>query len=132
MTQRENKNRETALGTVGSGNVFADLGLPNADELLCKAKLVSKIAEVIDKRDMTQAQAGALMGLPQSKVSELCSGRTETYSSDRLYRLLARLGVRVTVTLEEQPDWSPADVEIVETSPSRSEREHEAEPLPAP
>jgi predicted XRE-type DNA-binding protein len=90
------------------------LGLPNADEELLKAKLVSKIADVIDKRQMTQAQAGQVMGLPQPKVSELCNGRTETYSVERLYRFLTRLGVRISVVLQEQPGWSSGKVEVVE------------------
>jgi predicted XRE-type DNA-binding protein len=113
-----NRNRKriaaTSLGRLGSGNVFADLGLPNPEEELLKAKLVSKIADVIEKRQMTQAQAGEVMGLAQPKVSELCNGRTETYSIERLYRFLTRIGVGVSVVLEEQPDWSRGKVEVVE------------------
>lgn len=104
----------TPLGRLGSGNVFADLGIANADEELLKARLVSKIADVIEKRQMTQIQAGEIMGLPQSKVSELCNGRTETYSVERLYRLLTRIGVGVSVVLEEQPGWSRGKVEVIE------------------
>jgi predicted XRE-type DNA-binding protein len=114
MRRNSKRTTATALGRLGSGNVFADLGLPNAEEELLKAKLVSKIADVIEKRQMTQAQAGDVMGLPQPKVSELCNGRTETYSVERLYRFLTRIGVGISVVLEEQPDWSKGRVEVVE------------------
>lgn len=114
--KRNSTTTTTPLGRLGSGNVFADLGLPNPDEELLKAKLVAKIAEVIEKRQMTQAQAGEVMGIPQPKVSELCNGRIETYSVERLYRLLTRVGVGVSVVLEEQPDWSRGRVDVVEAS----------------
>lgn len=123
MSRNEKRTRTTALGELGSGNVFADLGLPNAEEELLKAKLVSKIGDVIEKRGMTQAEAGEVMDLPQSKVSELCNGRTETYSVERLYRLLTRLGVGVSVVLEEQPDWSRGSIEVFEAPANESERE---------
>lgn len=67
MNRNSKRTTATPLGKVGSGNVFADLGLPNPDEELLKAKLVSKISDVIGKRELTQVQAGEVMGLPQSK-----------------------------------------------------------------
>lgn len=99
--------------------MFAGLGLPNAEEKLLKAKLVAKIANVIEKRDLTQVQAGEVMGLAHSKVSELCNGRTETYSVERLYRFLTRLGVGISVVLEEQPDWSRGSIEVIEAPSPR-------------
>ena len=120
--KRNSTTAATPLGHLGSGNVFADLGLPSPDEELLKAKLVAKIADVIEKRHMTQAQAGDVMGIPQPKVSELCNGRTETYSVERLYRLLTRIGVGVSVVLEEQPDWSRGRVDVVEAPSRESER----------
>lgn len=120
-----NRKRTTAtpLGKLGSDNVFADLGLPNPEGELLKAKLVSKIAEVIEKREITQVQAGEIMGLPQSKVSELCNGRTETYSVERLYRFLTRLGVGVSVVLDDQPDWTRGKIESVEAPSLESQHE---------
>jgi predicted XRE-type DNA-binding protein len=116
MNRNNKRTTATPLGKIGSGNVFADLGLPNPEEELLKAKLVSKISDVIDKRELTQVQAGEVMGLPQSKVSELCNGRTETYSVERLYRFLTRLGVGVSVVLEDQPGWSRGMIEVIEAS----------------
>lgn len=121
-------SRRTSLGTIGSGNVFADLGLPNPEEDFLKAKLVSKISDVIERRDLTQVEAAELMGLSQPKVSELCNGRTETYSVERLYRLLTRLGVGVSVVLEDQPDWSLGTVEVMEANNHESQHEYAAVP----
>jgi len=59
--------------TKSSGNVFADLGLPNADELLAKAELVQQIGGVIAQRHLTQAQAAKALGTTQPKVSDLLS-----------------------------------------------------------
>jgi predicted XRE-type DNA-binding protein len=123
MTQSKSRTTSTPLGKLGSGNVFADLGFPNPEEELLKAKLVSKIADVIEKRELTQVQAGEIMDLPQSKVSELCNGRTETYSVERLYRFLTRLGVSVSVALEDQPDWSQGKIEVIEEPEAESHRE---------
>ena len=109
-----NGDRNSPLGEVGSGNVFVDLGLPNPEEDFLKAKLVSKISDVIERRGLTQVEAGKLMELPQPKVSELCNGRTETYSVERLYRLLTRLGVGISIVLADRPDWVPGTVEVVE------------------
>jgi len=106
MRSNRNELRQTTIGTIGSENVFADLGLPDADNRLLKSRLVAKIDDVIEKRGLTQAEAGRIMGIPQPKVSELRNGRTNDYSVERLYRLLNNLGVGVSVVLEQRPDWT--------------------------
>ncbi len=68
----------------GSGNVFADLGLPDAEERLLKAKLASKIAELIEIKGWTQTQTAERVGLDQPKVSHLLRGRLSGFSADRL------------------------------------------------
>jgi predicted XRE-type DNA-binding protein len=120
MCSNRNKLRETAIGTIGSDNVFADLGLPDADNRLLRSRLVAKIDEVIEKRSLTQADAGRIMGIPQPKVSELRNGRTNDYSVERLYRLLNNLGVGVSVVLEELPDWTKGEV-VQEADPDLTE-----------
>jgi predicted XRE-type DNA-binding protein len=114
MRSNRNELRQTATGTIGSDNVFADLGLPDAENRLLKSRLVGKIDEVIEKRGLTQAEAGRIMGIPQPKVSELRNGRTNDYSVERLYRLLNNLGVGVSVVLEELPDWTKGEVAVRE------------------
>jgi predicted XRE-type DNA-binding protein len=91
--------KEPILIEQGSGNVFADLGLPNPDLALAKAELVRRIRDLIAERGLTQANAAALLGLDQPKVSALVRGRVEGYSIDRLFRFLNALGQRVEISV---------------------------------
>jgi predicted XRE-type DNA-binding protein len=87
-----------------SGNVFADLGLPNSDELLIKAELAHQISELIEMRHLTQSDAAKLLGVDQPKVSALMRGKLSGFSTDRLFRFLNALGsnveIRITPNLE--------------------------------
>ena len=94
------------LAETGSGNVLADLGFRDADKEVTKARLAAKIEDVIARRALTQAQAGAILGLPQPKVSLLLNGGWGSYSIERLTRYLNKLGVNVRVTLSDRPRWS--------------------------
>jgi predicted XRE-type DNA-binding protein len=82
-----------------SGNVFADLGLPDADECLAKSKLAVEIFRVVKARRLTQATTGTLLGISQPKVSALFRGRLEGFSTDRLFRFLNALGCDVQITV---------------------------------
>lgn len=82
-----------------SGNVFADLGLPDADELLAKAPLIAAIAGDVRRRGLTQARAASLIGLKQSELSRLMRGNAAGFSSDRLIEALRHLGFDVEITL---------------------------------
>ena len=59
---------------IGSGNVFADLGLPDAEKLLVKSKLMIKIRKTVRDLGLSQQEAGRRMGLPQPKVSAILRG----------------------------------------------------------
>lgn len=83
----------------GSGNVFADLGLPNPDEALAKAGLAQAIAETIERRGLTQEEAERIMGLDQPKVSAIVRGRLSGYTQDRLTRCILALGDDVEITV---------------------------------
>ncbi len=83
----------------GSGNVFADLGLPEPEEELAKAQLASHIRAVIKRRRLMQAAAAGIMGIDQPKVSALVNGRLTNFSSERLMRLLAALGQDIDITV---------------------------------
>jgi predicted XRE-type DNA-binding protein len=87
----------------GSGNVFADLGVTQPEEELTKAKLASLIRQVIERKQLTQATAGAQMGIDQPKVSALLNGRLSNFSSERLMRLLTALGQDVRITVRSKP-----------------------------
>ena len=89
--------------TESSGNVFADLGLPGADERMLKAQLAVQIRRFIEQKGWTQAEAAEEIGLDQPKVSHLLRGRLAGFSVDRLLHVLNRLGhsVEVRISAEE-------------------------------
>ena len=89
--------------TVSSGNVFADLGLPNPEEALAKAELAQKIIVLIRKRGLTQIQAAKLLGVDQPKVSALTRGQLTGFSLERLMRFLLRLGQDIKITVQDNP-----------------------------
>lgn len=96
--------RENDIPVIGSsGNVFADIGLPEAEEELTKAQLASHIRQIIRRQRLTQVAAAALMGIDQPKVSALLNGRLANFSSDRLMRLLTALGQDVDITVRAKP-----------------------------
>lgn len=82
-----------------SGNVFADLNLPNPDELLAKAELVQRICDLIAERRLTQSQTAALLGIDQPKISALIHGRLAGFSTDRLFRFLNALGQDIDIVI---------------------------------
>jgi predicted XRE-type DNA-binding protein len=83
----------------GSSNVFADLGLPNAEQDLLKAQLTLQIFRIVKARKLTQAQAGAVLGIKQPHVSALMRNRAGNFSVGRLMEFLIALGQDVTVTV---------------------------------
>jgi predicted XRE-type DNA-binding protein len=88
-----------------SGNVFADLGLANADELLLKAELVRQISNLIDVKTLTQTEAAKLLGIDQPKVSALLNGKLSGFSTERLFRFLNALGSDVEIrVIPTQPE----------------------------
>ena len=84
---------------VGSGNVFADLGLSNPEESLAKAELASRIGEAIRERRLTQTAAAAILGIDQPKVSRLQRGYLTNFSVERLMRFLTLLGQDVDIAI---------------------------------
>ena len=83
----------------GSGNVFADLGFPNPERELLKARLTLQIYRLIKDRGLTQAQAGAILGIKQPHVSGLMRGRSGNFSVERLMDFLTALGQDVEITV---------------------------------
>lgn len=87
----------------GSGNVFADLELPDAEEMLAKAELTRQILNVITERSLTQTQAAELLGIDQPKVSALTRGRLSGFSMERLFHFLNALGRDVQIIVKAKP-----------------------------
>ena len=84
---------------VSSGNVFADLGFPNAEQELMKAQLTLQIYRIIKHRGITQAEAAKTLGIKQPHVSLLMRNRAGTFSVGRLMEFLTALGQDVEVTV---------------------------------
>jgi len=86
-----------------SGNVFADLGLPNAENRLAKAELALKISEILAKRRLSQSKAAALLGVDQPEISALVRGQLAGFSLERLVRFLNILGRDVQIAVKAKP-----------------------------
>jgi predicted XRE-type DNA-binding protein len=85
---------------IGSGNVFADLGWPNAEEHLIKAQLVLKIDSLMKERRLRQVDAAELFGIKQPDVSKLLRGDFDQFSVERLLRFLVALGQNVEIVVK--------------------------------
>ena len=85
---------------VGSGNIFADIGLPNAEEHLIKAQLVFKIDMLMEARGLKQKDAAALFGIRQPDVSKMLRGDFRQFSVERLMRFLVALGQDVEIVVK--------------------------------
>lgn len=83
--------------TRGSGNVFADIGVPDAETHLIKAELVRRIGFLIESQKLTQAGAAERMGLTQPDVSKMLRGGFRPMSLERLMQCLVALGQSVTI-----------------------------------
>ena len=87
----------------GSGNVYADLGYPDSESMLVKARLVAKIAEIIGRRALTQTRTAEILGLTQPKVSAILKGRFRGISEHRLLECMTRLGRDVHIVIKPAP-----------------------------
>ncbi len=94
MTIKENTEVERS-----SGNVFADLGLPNPEQELLKAHLALQIYKIIKERGLRQAEAGKILGIEQPQVSALMRNRSGNFSVDRLMEFLTALDQDVEITV---------------------------------
>src|ERR1039458_9060367 len=98
--KRERTVQREIPGGKGSVDVDADLGYADGEDMLVKAQIVAKIAEIIEQRGLTQEQGAKILRLTQPKISRLPRGQFRGISERRLLRCLARLGraVQIVVT----------------------------------
>jgi len=95
-----------------SGNVFKDLDLPDADELYLKATLGFEVFQIIEERQLTQAEAAKILGVKQPEISRLKKGQFHHYSVERLLTFLNRFNrdIEIRITPSEDRDGQVAVV----------------------
>jgi predicted XRE-type DNA-binding protein len=96
----------------GGGNVFKDIGVPNAEEHLVKAQLVFKIDTILKKRGLKQVEAAAMFGVRQPDVSKMLRGEFRQFSVERLLRFLVALNQDVAIVV--RPHRSRNDAAAME------------------
>ncbi len=90
--------------TRSSGNVYADLGYENPEEMLLKAQLVQLLSQAINAKGLNQYQAAEVLGIDQPKVSALVRGQFRGYSLERLFKFLNALDLDVEVSVKSKPE----------------------------
>jgi len=85
----------------GSNNVYADIGMPDAGEMLVKAHLAAKIGEIVKQRRLTQQQAAEILGMTQPKLSNMLRGQFRGISEARMLDCLNRLGRDVEIVVRK-------------------------------
>ena len=101
---KEEQQMDSKLETTSSsGNVFADLGIPNPGKYLAKVELAMQINGIIERRGLKQVEAAEILGTDQPKVSALSCGRLDDFSIERLISFLNRLDRDVEIVIKKKP-----------------------------
>ena len=91
----------------GSGNIFADLGLKEADELFARAQIGVCVYKIVKARKLTQREIATLLGIAQPEVSHLMNGHYSRFTTDKLLDLLKRLDRKVTIQISPHRRGEP-------------------------
>ena len=95
-----------------SNNVFADIGIPDPETHLAKAKIVQKLSRIIAAQGLTQTEAGVRLGLSQPKLSALLNGQFRGYSVERLLRFVTALNHTVRIEIEAEAGQEPGQLVV--------------------
>lgn len=96
------------------GNVFSDLEVAAPEATLAKAELTAKIAAIIARKELSQAEAAKMLGIDQPKVSALLRGRLAGFSTERLMSFLTALGSDVQIVVRDRPRTrGPGHLEVM-------------------
>jgi predicted XRE-type DNA-binding protein len=102
------KNDRTGIEVEeGSGNVFADLDLEDADELYTRSQLGFHVYRILNDRNLKQREMAALLGIKQPEVSHLMNGHFSRFTTDRLLDFLRRLDRKVTIRISPRRPGEP-------------------------
>ncbi len=102
--------------TRGTGNVFADLGLPDASERQTKTRLALALNRIIKDQGLKQIDAARLLGVPQPKVSALVNYRLEGFSVEKLMQFIVALGRDVEIIVRPTRGNDAARVMVLEAA----------------
>ena len=103
---KNNDPAETAFEE-GSGNVFADLGLEDSDELFARAKIGFHVSQLLKDRKLPQREMAALLGIKQPEVSHLMNGHFSRFTTDKLLDFLRRLERKVIIRISPHKPGEP-------------------------
>ncbi len=91
----------------GSGNVFADLGLEDAEDLFARAQLGFHVHKIIKQKNLKQREIASLLGIKQPEVSHLMNGHFSRFTADKLLDFLKRLDQKVTIQIRPHRPGEP-------------------------
>ena len=91
----------------GTGNVFADLGLKDSDELFGRAQIGFCVYKIVNDKNLKQREIGAVLGIAQSDVSHLMNGHYSRFATDKLLDFLKRLDRKVTIRIAPRKAGEP-------------------------
>lgn len=107
MSKTKNNGPRGIEREEGSGNVFADLGLPDADERVARSKLGFHVHKLLADKGLTQREIGTLLGIRQPKVSHLMNGHFNRFTTNKLLGFLKRLDRKVTIQISPHHPGEP-------------------------
>ena len=94
-----NRATDSADFIQSSGNVFADMGLEDAEELLTRAKLGAAVRNILEHRNLKQQEIAQLLNIKQPEVSNIMQGKYHLFSEARLFNFLNRLEKKITIQI---------------------------------
>jgi len=101
------KRRKSIKFEVGSGNVFADLGLKDAHQLLARSQIGFHVFKILEEKKLKQREMASILGIAQSDVSHLMNGHFSRFTTDKLLDFLKRLDRKVTIEVSRHHKGEP-------------------------
>ena len=101
------KRQKSTKVEVGSGNVFADLGLKDADQLMARSQIGFHIFKILEQKRLKQREIASILGIAQSDVSHLMNGHFSRFTTDKLLDFLRRLDRKVTIEVSPHHKGEP-------------------------
>ena len=101
------KRRKSTRVEVGSGNVFADLGLKDADQLIARSQIGFHVFQILEQKRLKQREIASILGIAQSDVSHLMNGHFSRFTTDKLLDFLRRLDRKVTIEVSRHHKGEP-------------------------